>query len=478
MKQLNILKFGHRPHYLASFGIVRWSVLILLLIVGSLVQGCSDFVEVAPPRNNLVSETVFMDPSTVESALANLYYSMREQGMVSGSFGLTTALGIYADELDYYGFVADQTQIYNHNILAGNDLVHTWWQQAYHLIYGANDIIRGVNASNALNVDEKEMFQGQALFVRAYLHSLLVSLFGDIPYIDTTDYLVNNSVARMAESEVYDYIIADLTDAVSLLEGKEESSGERVWVDSYVAKALLARMYLYTANWEMAVAMSTELVDAFPLEADLDRVFLKDSQETIWQLRAGDELPRNTREAGQLIIQTIPGHSFALTDELLTSFEADDLRLDHWIASATDTENTTTLYYAYKYKAGINETESLEYSILLRSAEQYLIRAEALAQMGDVVGAQSDLNAIRNRAELSNTTAHTEGGLLEAILKERRSELFTEQGHRWFDLKRTGNARDALDGIKLNWRDTDLLFPVPEDELETNPNLLPQNPGY
>src|SRR5690606_19066848 len=110
-------------------------------------------------------------------------------------------------------------------------------------------------------------------------------------------------------------------------------------------------------------------------------------------------------------------------------------------------------------------------------AEQYLIRAEARAQLSNIAGAQADLNKIRIRAGLGETLASSQNELLTAILQERRFELFTEHGHRFFDLKRTGNLDNVL-GSKPGWNTTDRLFPLPEKELLLNPNLLPQNPGY
>ena len=95
----------------------------LLVVLLALLNACTNFVEVDPPKNTLVSETVFDDPTTVESALANLYHGMREQGMVSGTNGLTPIMGIYADELDYYGFNADHSQLYQHNVLAANGII-------------------------------------------------------------------------------------------------------------------------------------------------------------------------------------------------------------------------------------------------------------------------------------------------------------------------------------------------------------------
>lgn len=450
----------------------------LVLLTALLPFGCTDFVEVDPPKNTLVLETVFEDPATVESALANLYYDMREQGMVSGYRGLTPMMGIYSDELDYYGFDADLTQLYRHDVLPGNNITTEWWGQAYHLIYGANDILQGVEGSNSLTENEKKRFKGEALFIRAYMHSLLVSVFGDVPYITTTDYQQNNSVSRTASASVYENIVTDLIQAIKVLEDLEPFSSEKVLADHFAAKALLARMYQHIENWELAEAVSSELIQSFLLEDDLDQVFLKDSEETIWQLKADEESPLNTREAEQLIIQGVPGQRFALTDNLLEAFEAGDLRKEHWVASMSDTDNTVTLFYPYKYKAGLNETESLEYSILFRLAEQYLIRAEARAHLGDLEGAKADLNVIRNRAGLPDTDATTLNELLDAVSNERRVELFTEQGLRWFDLKRTGRADEVIGDLKPNWKSTDVLLPIPVTELEANPNLLPQNDGY
>ena len=447
---------------------------IFYLIIG--LSSCSDFVEVEAPKNLLISETVFSDPATVKSSLANIFYKIREQGMVSGREGLTTSMGIYSDELDYYGLAAPTNEIFNHNVTTSNSTLSGWWSNSYNLIYATNDIIQGVENSQNLTLEDKDYFKGQALFVRAYIHSLLSGIYGDIPYVTTTNYLENNLVSRLPVTVVYDNIISDLTNAVNLLEGTS-TTGEKVLPSKDAALALLSRIYLYVENWEMAELKTTELIDIHSLESNINNVFLKESSETLWQLKPGDN-PINTMEASQFIIQSIPGQQHALTNALLNAFEPGDLRLNNWVGSITSTDGSTTLHFAYKYKAYVTETQSLEYSIVFRLAEQYLIRAEARAHLGNISGAQQDLNMIRNRAGLSNTTANSMNDLLEAILQERRVELFTEHGQRWFDLKRTGNAGTVLSLVKPNWQETDVLFPIPESELEINPNLLPQNTGY
>lgn len=455
----------------------KWSCRLALCFLTICLCACSDFVEVDTPKNILVSETVFSDPATVSSALANLYHSMREEGMVSGDFGLTPLLGIYSDEMDYYGNNAHYAQLYYHNVAGQNSTISGWWRQGYHLIYATNDIIAGVEASQSIGVGDVDRFKGQALFVRAYIHSLLLSLFGDIPYVTTTDYQTNNRVGRLPVEEVYERIKSDLTEAVQLLEGDELGADERVVPDHYTARALLARMALHTSQWELAEHSSSLVMEAFRLENDLDEVFLKGSEETIWQLKAG-ESPRNTEEADELVIQFLPVQRYALSESLLDAFEDGDARLEHWTDSISDEDGTNSFHYAHKYKALFTETASLEYSIVFRLAEQYLIRAEARAHLGNFEGARQDLNVLRNRAGLEDIAENSLEGLLDAILRERQLELFAERGHRWFDLKRSGRASEILGPIKPNWQDTDDLLPIPETELEINPNLLPQNPGY
>lgn len=449
----------------------------IYFIIGFGLFGCSDFVESDPPKNILISETVFTDPATVESALANIYYKLREQGMVSGNFGLTTLMGIYSDELDYYGSNHSYHEFYNHSIINENSILLNWWNHAYNLIYASNDILKGLEVSHKIPLKKRESLEGQALFIRAYIHSLLVSVYGDIPYIKSTDYLKNKAVSRAPEAEVYENIKADLKNAIIFLENTGSKFGERVIPDQNTAKALLARIYLYTEDWELASSLATEVIDSYTLEPNLNNVFLKGSNETIWQLKPGTN-PRNTQEANQLIIQLIPGQNYALSESLLSSFENGDLRSINWIGSMSNTDNTLTLKYAHKYKLLFRETESLEYSIVFRVAEQYLIRAEARAKLGNIASALQDLNAIRNRAGLPNTTANSLNEILDAILQERFVELFTEHGYRWFDLKRTGKASEVLSVLKSNWKEYNLYFPIPIKEIVTNPNLLPQNDGY
>jgi hypothetical protein len=237
-------------------------------------------------------------------------------------------------------------------------------------------------------------------------------------------------------------------------------------------------VYLYQKNWEKAEANATEIIDAgiYSLEPDLNNVFLSGSNETIWQLSS--VFPGAETWEGYFFLPVAPGlmPSYVITDHLLNAFENGDKRKEDWLNK--NTVNGNDYYYPYKYKLGYDGlTVPLEGYVVFRLSEQYLIRAEARAQQNNFSGAITDLNLIRNRAGLQDTTFTDQASLLSAIQHERQVELFCEWGNRWFDLKRTGTATEVLSLIKPGFQANDTLYPIPQTELNSNP-FLTQNPGY
>lgn len=456
----------------------KLSFWICFLFIGFASQSCEEFVAVDLPSNQLTGPIVFEDEATADAALIHIYTKLRSEQLVTGtSNGLSCLLGNYADELDYYGIGGlPAFEFYQNNLLPSNSTVTLTWNATYNLIYATNSIIEGVSNSTGISLNSKERLLGEAYFIRAYLHFYLVNLYGEIPYVLTTDYQVNSNIEKLAVIDVYAALTTDLQQAVTLLP-ESYFVPERIRPNRSVAYALLSRIKLYSENWSQAVLYADEVLNntsLYTIETDLNSVFLKNCAGTLWQLLSQFS-GSNTLEAQTFIFSSGPPPSFALTSSLLASFETGDLRRANWIGTVTDGANSW--YYANKYKEQGNTGSSVEYSILFRIEELYLIRAEAKAQLGDLVGAQDDLNVIRNRAGLTNTTAVTQATLLNAILEERNREFFTELGHRWFDLKRTGFASSVL-SVKPGWDAKDLLWPLPASELLLNSNLLPQNPGY
>ena len=182
----------------------------------------------------------------------------------------------------------------------------------------------------------------------------------------------------------------------------------------------------------------------------------------------------NTLEGNTFILTGAP-QNVSLAPSLLGSFEPGDERRTDWIDSITI--SAMSYYFAFKYKVQVS-SDLTEYSMVLRLAEQYLIRSEAEAELNDLSAAAIDLNMIRNRAALPNTSAVTQADFLTAIIHERQTELFSEWGHRWLDLKRNNLAGQILGPLKSpDWQAADTLYPIPKAEITNDPNLT-QNPGY
>ncbi|WP_418501813.1 RagB/SusD family nutrient uptake outer membrane protein [Flagellimonas sp.] len=457
------------------FRYFTFTVLVLLFI------GCEDFVEIDPPESELVRETVFSNDKTAEAALMDIYGQLRSTTVFNGQIsGFSSLLGHYSDELTLFNNTSLVEPFYQHTLVPGNSQLTTIWNNCYNLIYASNAILEGLDNSSNITVEISQQLQGEALFIRAFIHFYLVNLFGDIPYITGVDYRANAVVNRMDTAEVYAHIIEDLKQSKTSL-GETYTTGERIRPNRFAASALLARVYLYSEQWQLAETEASEIINQSIYDLlPLNEVFLKNNQEAIWQFKPETSVG-NTLEAQTFIFTTAPPHTTALTQTLVNSFETGDQRFVQWVGSVEN--DNEAWYYSHKYKLNTSTSQSEEYSTVFRLAEQYLIRAEARARLGtNTAEAIADLDVIRDRANLP-LIAETNPGigqaqLLDVIMHERQVELFTEFGHRWFDLKRTGRAMEVLDDLKPGWKDTDNLLPIPETELLANPNLEPQNPGY
>ncbi|PXY40863.1 RagB/SusD family nutrient uptake outer membrane protein [Flavobacterium cheongpyeongense] len=453
--------------------------LIIFFLFALTVISCDSFVEVDLPKSQLTSEGVFKDFATADAALTDIYAKIRDKGILTGqNTGISCQLGNYTDDLVAYGTPTSTTvSFYNNAVLPSNSDVADYWNASYNQIYAANAILEGIAENISFTSQNKNKLQGEALFIRALMHFYLVNIFGDIPYIKNTDYTKNSLVSRMPAAAVYENITNDLKNAIELLP-TSYSTTERIRPNKYTAQALLARVYLYVGKYVQAANEASSVLNQsgiFPLTKNINQVFQISSKETIWQLKAPVS-GQNTQEADTFIFLSAPPAMTSLSDNLVNSFASSDLRRLNWIKEVK--EENSVFYHPYKYKEQNFTSSSVEYSIVFRTAEQFLIRAEARAHQGDLTGAKDDLNKIRQRAGLLDTQAVTQSEILDAILCERKWEFFTEHGHRFFDLKRFNKIDEVLTGIKPGWKTTDRLLPIPQSELSANPNLRPQNAGY
>jgi hypothetical protein len=431
-------------------------------------------VHVDDPADSLTAAAVFSNDSLAQAAVAGLYIKIMASPKLFLNGGMSLFPALSADELQRNSTVSSEVEFYNNSISPNNPLASAFlWKAAYAYIYQCNICIEGLKKSTGVGQALKKQLLGEVQFVRALCYHYLINLYGDVPLALGTNADVNAMLSRSPVEQVYQQIAADLTDATEeLTDDKLNTTPTK-----YAAQALLARVYLYMKQWSKAVEMASVVINSgrFSMEGDLKNVFMAGSKEIIFQLvPVADKM--NSGE-GFIFLPVSLGQkpNYWLNKDLLDAFEIGDLRKSNWVNSVTI--GSTTYNYPYKFKLIISPASAQEYNVVLRLAEQYLIRAEARAQLNRIDSAVFDLNKIRSRAELPelSTTISADECLLR-IEQERRIELFAEWGHRWFDLKRTNSVNTVLK-TKSNWHTEAQLYPIPLNELQLAPNLS-QNPGY
>lgn len=441
-----------------------YRLLIAIIFIASL-SACEKFVVIDPPGTSLTGESIFQDEATATAAMLNIYVDMQrtEERPFGGERSLSWMSGLMADEFQSY-FNDNRAEFADNRINPENTMVQQQWRAFYESIYAANIILEKVSYSANLSPSFRDGMEGEARFVRALMYFYLVNFWENVPLVLTTDYDRNRLLGQSTKDEVYALIIEDLQKAQELLREQYLGSG-RIRPNKFTAKALLAKVYLYTRQWEEAIRESTDVIghSAYQLESTLDNVFLSTSKEAIWHL-ASFHPSLYTWDAFRFVLFGVPTR-VTISNSLLNLFNPEDQRGLHWVGRFST--NGITYYFPYKYKVRMlldNPGAPAEYLMMFRLAEQYLIRAEAYAEMGNVQGASADLNMIRNRAGLESIDVRERQALLESLALERRLELFTEGCNRWLDLKRYGQL-----GVSI--------LPIPHSELNANPSLQ-QNYGY
>jgi starch-binding outer membrane protein, SusD/RagB family len=454
--------------------------IFLLITTGTLITGCKKMVTVNQPTNQLLTSAVFQNDNTAKLAVTGMYNNMANGSLLANRYFTSIIPALTSDELYFYTNTSLDQYRYN-NILPTDNSNYQIWQETYQTIYYANAIIEGAQASAGMSQSYKNTAIGEAKFMRAWLHFHLLNLYGDVHLITTTNVNETALAPRTATNTVYEQIITDLKDAQTLLDTANVTSTNKTRANKWAATALLARVYLFTGDWANAEVQASAVINNTGLytlasTADMNTVFLANSKEAIWQLIHAQSNSGYTYLGSQLLPGTSTSPKFVITSQLLNAFETGDKRKTNW--TNTINVSTTTYYYPYKYKQYTTTTTNIEYLMEMRLAEQYLIRAEARARQEKTGDAQNDLNAIRNRAGLSNTTATTKDDLLTAIMKERQVELFAENGHRWFDLKRTNTIDAVMNAAKPgSWAPNAAKYPIPQTARNSNVNLS-QNNGY
>lgn len=438
---------------------------LIILIMAS--TSCVNVLDVEPAQSISPDEAI-KDKTGIERALTGSYSALHYLGTY-GRYHLIVS-DLSADNLDWVATNVAYSEIGENKINADNPIVESIWAANYDGINRVNNILNKLPEIGDISDAERAQYEGEALFLRALLHFNLANYFGGVPIktLPTLD-LTNIDQARDSRDEVYEQVINDLLGA----EARLSLSAEAGRASSFSASALLARAYLtrfHFSGIQDLAAKAIEKADrvinegAFTLASNYADLFNGNNTEPIFQVvfdaQNYNRLAQNffpISLSGLYIIAPSPGY--------MTCYDSSDsVRLNN--SALFDAENKP---YCFKYRDIVTGTDRV---LVLRLAEMYLIKAEALAYSnGNVEEIKGNINMIRSRAGLPPTEANTIPDLKLAIENERRYE-FAFEGQRWHDLVRTGRAATVI-GIEEKYT----LYPIPLSEMQTNKKMT-QNEGY
>ncbi|MCC8407651.1 RagB/SusD family nutrient uptake outer membrane protein [Mucilaginibacter sp. UR6-1] len=443
---------------------------IILFVLSLSAASCQKYLDVEP-RASISDEQTIFDKASAQTALNGVYSQLASGGYYSTTFQSIGYLS--GDNIQWTGSQSQVQELINHNVSTGNATISGAWTAIYYTISRANHIIDkvpGVQDASFADADKNKIL-GEAYFIRALSYFDLARTWGAAPIITkpTNSPADNVGIGRRPVAEVYAQALNDLNAAEPLLTettDRYRATRKTVW-------ALKARFYLYQKDWAKAEEYATKLIgdNNYALVKPYSAFFannVRGTQESVFEIFYSANELNNHRNQWQP--QTNGGtRQWAPNDAFVALVNKPDSGGNRNVLVAQDNQGRWygNLYY---------RTPAADPSFVIRIAELYLIRAEARAQLGsanDLIGARADLNAVRDRAGLAATTSTTQAALLLSIEQERRIE-FALEPHRWFDLVRTGRAQAVLKIADPN----KLLLPVPQEQIQIDPSLLPNNPGY
>jgi len=464
------------------------------------VTSCTNLLDIEE-TDFIAGATALRTVQNNESLIIGAYGAFNGQDM---NVRLNGQMGDEVKPGEFYARASTHEWQYNYDDVTIRDEynAHTVY---YRIIDRANrvlaalpDAIEEVPADAAL----RTRVEGEAHFLRAYAHFELFRFYAGnydpnglaMPYMETP------SLEPHARDNMGDYftkLLSDITTAKALLPAL---GADRMRANKIAATGLHARVALYMRNWPEAITHSTEFINALPLasRAEFENIWTDESvAEVAWKLGRNTGSRMGSWYRPQVVNGAMGSSSWIVSDKLWDSFTegADDVRFTSYLFDipflAADGRPSKMVhkYAGYKGDAGFGATDENVADIkMLRTAEMYLIRAEARAETGSFTGAnsaESDINALR-AARINGYTPVTFGSAAEAItavINERYKELAFE-GHRFWDLKRRGlpierAASDApsTEGRVLPANHFRFTLPIPRPEMLANP-LMVQNPGY
>ena len=492
---------------------MKTKITISLLLVASLVitTGCEDFLQ-KDPQGELTQEAFPVTASDALLATNAVYVTVRTWAYHSGGYPI---LDIMSDDAHKGSNPNDQLptvgpyETFTHTTT--QDGLDRWWSALYEGIKRANVVIEKVPSIN-MNEQLRNRYIAEASFLRGLFYFDLVRAFGGVPKVTSTT--PATKTPRSTDAEIYELIISDLEFAAQHLPEKSlyapDDAGRAT---KGAAKSLLARVYLFMGDYKNVEKYALEVIasDEYDLEDDFADANGKNGEhgiESVFEIGAMEvEGAGGNQYANTQGVRGSPNRGWGFNRpslDLRYSFEEGDPRLDATIIDLGETldgifiigDGTTpdvvvvngivTEVECYNQKVWYPGTNTITQwghnRRLIRYADVLLMAAEALNENDKPGDALPLLNEVRERARggngsiLPDVTVTEKNALRNAILEERRHELALE-GHRFWDLVRTGRAAIVLGPLGFQTGKHELL-PIPQNEIDISQGSLQQNPNW
>ena len=452
------------------------NILFIYLGLLSFLPSCLD--ESSP--NFLDAEETIIDGASAEAAVIGLYSAMQQPGYYGDAY-LLTSEG-HTDNASTGGYQnLSLDQIGHREVTGANVISENIWTSIYRVIANANQVLKFLPEIDDLEAGQKNHLEGEARAIRALAHFDLLRYYGEhwnmsssagIPIIQTPQAL-KDQPSRATVLASYQFIISEMTKAAGLM---DQQIKDKAFININTMNALLARIYLYRGENEKAVEYATKVIASGDFQL-LDAAKYQDvfrsklNAESIFELLFDSQNRSGYNGSTYSRTDALRSELNYMASKNLEDFfkgRAGDVR-GSLLNFSTDGNDATILPdgRTQKYRG---ETTRDNSAFIIRYAEMFLIRAEAL---GSIKGL-ADLNFLRQKrglAVLAPNQVSTSNDFINAILNERRAELNFE-GHRYFDLARKRKIKSVL-----NIEDFRSIFPIPNREIIANPNIK-QNPGY
>ena len=478
--------------------IVKPALLGLLL-----VPGCGDLLT-ETPKDFLAPENFYRTVADAEAAVGSIYTPFLETANLNRQLWLALDA---ASDISRIGPLTPTADTRATGVLSWDPAtgpVTNGWASFYTSISRANVAIERIPPI-AMTSERRTALVGEAKFLRALSYFYLVRLYGDVPLVTSTEQ-DGRTIARTPKDEVYRQIVQDAQDAAASLPASWDARNAGRATRG-AALTLLADVHLTRKEWDRAASAAKQVIDSglYRLYPNYLHAFLpafENGPEHVFSIQAdGPVSPAGSRfvatyyprEVGRGLgggngaVQPSPAHH--------ASYLPGDYRKD--VTYATRWTNTSgrvfNLYpHVFKWRPGqVADIDGGDVNLpIYRYAEVLLLHAEALNEQGRTAEAIQYLDQIRARARGADGSARSQPGsyagpvtqtaVRDAIFQERSWEMAHEV-KRWFDLIRRGEGyfmdQLRMDPEATDLEPTDILWPIPQTELDLNPALV-QNPGY